>query len=679
MPQSSLFRKTASKVKRLSLLTKTVLMVTISLTILSVVFIFSSYHFYTKNVDQYYKDHAMSVAKTAASLLDGNRIAYYADSEETDEEYEAMLDTLFHIKESSDVLYLYAERVNAADKTVTYIMDADTETPTARGTVVALPKENYEFAEHLDREIPAFITHGDYGWLCTACAPVWNDKGEVTALVGVDISMERVVAERSRFLHSCLLIGVIFGLLMIALSLWFMNRMIVAPVDQLAAAASCNINDKRMMNVQSMISQLEIHTGDEIETLAESLKKMETETNLYIKELTTATSEQERIGTELDVAKQIQSSMLPCSFPAFPDRKEFDIYAMMEPAKEVGGDFYDFFMVDDSHLAVVMADVSGKGIPAALFMVVAKTLIRNQAQTGLSPEEVFHKVNLQLCENNDAGMFVTAWLGILDVHTGILSYVNAGHTHPIICHNHEQFEFLQSKAGFVLGGIETIRYTKQELQLGSGDTILLYTDGVTEATNSADELFGESRLHIVANRSNGCTPKELIAAVKADMEEFVKEAPQFDDVTMLALSYFGDSSSTTVSKVFPAKTEQLESVIEWLTEQLESSQCPMKCSTQIQIAVEEIFVNVANYAYPDAEGDVTISMDFNQAQSVVSIKVSDHGIPYNPLEHGEPDITLPPEQRNIGGLGIHMVRKTMDDVQYCRSENQNNLTIFKKW
>lgn len=679
MPQSSLFRKTASKVKRLSLLTKTVLMVTISLTILSVVFIFSSYHFYTKNVDQYYKDHAMSVAKTAASLLDGNRIAYYADSEATDEEYDAMLDALFHIKESSDVLYLYAERVNAADKTVTYIMDADTETPTARGTVVALPKENYEFAEHLDREIPAFITHGDYGWLCTACAPVWNDNGEVTALVGVDISMERVVAERSRFLHSCLLIGVIFGLLMIALSLWFMNRMIVAPVDQLAAAASCNINDKRMMNVQSMISQLEIHTGDEIETLAESLKKMETETNLYIKELTTATSEQERIGTELDVAKQIQSSMLPCSFPAFPDRKEFDIYAMMEPAKEVGGDFYDFFMVDDSHLAVVMADVSGKGIPAALFMVVAKTLIRNQAQTGLSPEEVFHKVNLQLCENNDAGMFVTAWLGILDVHTGILSYVNAGHTHPIICQNHEQFEFLQSKAGFVLGGIETIRYTKQELQLGIGDTILLYTDGVTEATNSADELFGESRLHIVANRSNGCTPKELIAAVKADMEDFVKEAPQFDDVTMLALSYFGDSSGTTVSKVFPAKTEQLESVIEWLTEQLESSQCPMKYSTQIQIAVEEIFVNVANYAYPDAEGDVTISMDFNQAQSVVSIKVSDHGIPYNPLEHGEPDITLPPEQRNIGGLGIHMVRKTMDDVQYCRSENQNNLTIFKKW
>ena len=163
------------------------------------------------------------------------------------------------------------------------------------------------------------------------------------------------------------------------------------------------------------------------------------------------------------------------------------------------------------------------------------------------------------------------------------------------------------------------------------------------------------------------------------MEDFVKEAPQFDDVTMLALSYFGDSSSTTVSKVFPAKTEQLESVIEWLTEQLESSQCSMKYSTQIQIAVEEIFVNVANYAYPDAEGDVTISMDFNQAQSVVSIKVSDHGIPYNPLEHGEPDITLPPEQRNIGGLGIHMVRKTMDDVQYCRSENQNNLTIFKKW
>lgn len=245
--------------------------------------------------------------------------------------------------------------------------------------------------------------------------------------------------------------------------------------------------------------------------------------------------EKERIGAELNVATQIQASMLPCVFPAFPEYKEFDIYASMNPAKEVGGDFYDFFLVDPDHLALVMADVSGKGVPAALFMMITKTLLKNAAQSGLSPAAALETVNNQLLENNEAGMFVTVWLGIYEISTGRLTASNAGHEYPALKRAGGNFTLFKDKHGFVMGGMEDVTYREYELELHAGDILFLYTDGVAEATNKENQLYGTDRMLDILNKTENADSKDLLLAVRSDIDLFVGEAEQFDDITMLAL------------------------------------------------------------------------------------------------------------------------------------------------
>lgn len=247
--------------------------------------------------------------------------------------------------------------------------------------------------------------------------------------------------------------------------------------------------------------------------------------------------ERQRISTELDVATRIQADMLPCIFPAFPERPEFDIYASMNPAKEVGGDFYDFFMVDNTHLAVVIADVSGKGIPAALFMVIGKTLIKDHTKPGCDLGDIFSEVNELLCESNSEGLFITAFEGTLDLVTGEFRFVNAGHEMPFIAKAGSAYEPYKLKPGFVLAGMENMKYQSGCIQLSPGDKIFQYTDGVTEATNAAHELYGMERLSKVLAKNTAEPPAKLLSAVKADIDAFVGDAPQFDDITMLCVSY----------------------------------------------------------------------------------------------------------------------------------------------
>ncbi len=277
--------------------------------------------------------------------------------------------------------------------------------------------------------------------------------------------------------------------------------------------------------------RLDVKTGDELETLSDSFNSM-------IDNIKRITAEKERIGAELNVATQIQASMLPCIFPAFPERDEFDIYASMQPAKEVGGDFYDFFLIDEDTLAVVMADVSGKGVPAALFMVITKTLIQNTALSGKTPEVVFGIVNRMLCDNNSAGMFVTAMLGYLDIPTGKFTFVNAGHNPPLIRRN-GKFEWLKGRAGFVLAGDEDTFYRQQEIEIKPGDELFLYTDGVTEAVNRQNELFTDPRLLETANANLDKPLRDFTLAIKSAIDTFADGAEQADDITMLALRYRG--------------------------------------------------------------------------------------------------------------------------------------------
>ena len=248
-------------------------------------------------------------------------------------------------------------------------------------------------------------------------------------------------------------------------------------------------------------------------------------------------SREMKSAAELNVATNIQKSMLPCIFPPFPDRCEIDIYATMDPAKEVGGDFYDFFMVDDKHLAIVIADVSGKGVPAALFMVIGKTLIKDHTFPDRDLGEVFTAVNNLLCEANSEGLFITAFEGVLDLVTGEFTFVNAGHEMPFICKAGGNFEPYKIRAGFVLAGMENMKYKAGTMQLDVGDKIFQYTDGVTEATNINNELYGMDRLGETLNKVKNGTPHEILPAVKKNIDEFVGEAPQFDDITMLCLEY----------------------------------------------------------------------------------------------------------------------------------------------
>ena len=279
-------------------------------------------------------------------------------------------------------------------------------------------------------------------------------------------------------------------------------------------------------------------TGDEVEVLAESFATLSHKTVEYIEQVKTVTAEKERIGTELHLAQQIQEGMLPSVFPPYPERIEFDLYASMNPAKEVGGDFYDFFLIDDDHLALVMADVSGKSVPGALFMMVSKAILKNNAMMSKSPAEILTVTNETICSNNKMEMFVTVWLGILEIRTGRIIASNAGHEYPVVCRKGGNFEVFKDKHGFVVGGYEGVKYKEYELDLQPGDKLFLYTDGVPEATDANKELFGTQRMLDALNSHNG-SPAEVLRGVLESVNEFVATAEQFDDLTMLCLEYKG--------------------------------------------------------------------------------------------------------------------------------------------
>lgn len=280
-------------------------------------------------------------------------------------------------------------------------------------------------------------------------------------------------------------------------------------------------------------------TNDEIEVLAESFAALSGKTREYIQQITEITAEKERIGTELALATRIQADMLPNTYPAFPDRAEFDIYASMDPAREVGGDFYDFFLVDDDHLCMLIADVSGKGVPAALFMMASRIILASFAKQGKTPAEILTSTNATICQNNREEMFVTVWLGILEISTGKLTAANAGHEYPVLMQAGGDFQIMKDRHGFVIGGMEGMKYKEYELQLTPGAKLFLYTDGVPEATGAGNELFGTERMLAALNENKGASPQELLQNMRRTVDEFVKDEEQFDDLTMLGFEYKG--------------------------------------------------------------------------------------------------------------------------------------------
>ena len=350
------------------------------------------------------------------------------------------------------------------------------------------------------------------------------------------IQAEAAEEYRAKTSQGQTLMWIILGLLLAALvgGALLAGRKIVKPLNTITKRISEIGGDNLQFRMED-----EYRTGDEVEVLAKSFADLSAKTMDYIDQVTTVTAEKERIGTELHVAREIQKGMLPGIFPPYPERSEFDLYAAMDPAKEVGGDFYDFFLIDHDHLAMVMADVSGKGIPAALFMMVSKTILKNNAMLGKSPAEILVSANETICSNNKMQMFVTVWMGILEISTGKITAANAGHEYPAIRRAGAGFELLKDKHGFVVGGMEGIRYKEYEIQLNPGDKLFLYTDGVPEATNAEQELFGTDRMITALDTGADGSARDVLVNVRKSVDEFVQDAEQFDDLTMLCLDYKG--------------------------------------------------------------------------------------------------------------------------------------------
>ena len=415
---------------------------------------------------------------------------------------------------------------------------------------------------------------------------------------------------------------------------------------------------------------VDVRTNQEFSSLSDDINSTVDTLKRYIAEAAA------RIDKELEYAKQIQLSALPTDFPC---DEEYKIYAQMIAAKEVGGDFYDFYKLNDTTVAFLVADVSGKGIPAAMFMMTAKTILKDLAESGMSVNEIFTRANQKLCENNESGMFVTAWMGILDIPTGKMQFANAGHNPPLIKHADGTFEYLKTRAGFVLAGMEGVKYRAGELTLAPGDRLFLYTDGVPEATNAQNVLYSEVRLATFMNENATMAATDLLPALKGDIDNFVGQAPQFDDITMLMFDYKPNATCQNVSsKVFPATTDAWDDVVAFVEQTLESYQCPAKVQMGVCVAIEEIFVNIAHYAYGNGQGDVNFSIAFEPTTRQVTFRIADKGTPFDPLKKPDPDITLSADQREIGGLGIFITKKTMDSVTYAYENGENILTMIKK-
>ena len=389
-------------------------------------------------------------------------------------------------------------------------------------------------------KIPATTFKLDpYGYRCMGATTVAVIEGYPVFVI-FDMDMSQAVRAGQRFLMIYLLILIAIIIIVQIVVTRRMHRIIVVPINQLTEAATAYVGDRGdMQRIGTFFGDLDIRTGDEIEKLSLTMKAMEADLGKYMDDLTRITAERERISTELSLATRIQADMLPNIFPAFPERSEFDIYANMDPAKEVGGDFYDFFLIDDDHLCMAIADVSGKGVPAALFMMASKIILGYNALNGKTPGQILTDTNHIICSNNREEMFVTVWLGILEISTGKLTAANAGHEYPVIKHPGREYELLRDKHSFVIGGMDDIVYREYELTLEPGTKLFLYTDGVPEATDMEGKAFGMNRLVEALNQDPEAGPEEALKLVREAVDGFIGASEQFDDLTMLSIEYKG--------------------------------------------------------------------------------------------------------------------------------------------
>ena len=532
------------------------------------------YNAYKNSMLKRYESYAEALLSTARSTVDGDALYENLQNGEEGEAYLSAQEMLCAVKQNSEISYIYIVSFPdpSTHKEMNFVMNGFTpeevqDNPdyvSRIGDEAALgemgdPDADFDYETtrvfwnslygDKNASVQFYVNDTDvYGYQLTGYAPIFTSDGEAVAVLALDLSMDDIKDNLNAYLLIMAIAAALLLVIFLIVLLSVLGKNVVKPVTRLAESVrDFVLNSEEAGDDPEKLTYQEVpvRTGDEIELLSNSISEMTKDLKNYMVNLKYVVGEKERIGAELDLATNIQVSMLPCVFPAFPDREEVDIYATMNPAKEVGGDFYDYFFIDDDHLMVLIADVSGKGVPAALFMMIAKTLIKNNALSGLEPNEVFIRTNNQLCENNGAGLFVTAWACVVEISTGKMTYVNAGHNPPLLKKKDGRFEYLRARPGFVLAGMEGVRYRQAEMMLEPGDTLYLYTDGVTEATDRDLTLYGEERLLESLNAAQSFTAKELLEKVTGDLNAFVNGAEQADDITMVGFRYL---SSTETEK-----------------------------------------------------------------------------------------------------------------------------------
>ena len=480
--------------------------------------------------------------------------------------YEELREELNAIKDSSDIEYLYAVYFDDPEDihSLHYAINAKSRAELSAGaplseiySYMGKPCEEGGFEDDtllIFQQAVKSAKRGNgtlegysdaYGHMLNGYRVIYDSADHAVGLICVEIDINRINVGVHRYVRTVIVIGSVFTAFVLVIYMLNTQQYLIDPLVRIAESSDAFVKKmQRHADPEELVYEdVPIRTEGELRLLAGNVKSMADGVASYMTNLKAATSERERIGTELSLAARIQENMLPNVFPAFPERPEFDIYAVMDPAKEVGGDFYDFFLIDESHLALAIADVSGKGVPAALFMMISKILVQNAAMAALSPAEVLRAVNNQICANNREEMFITVWFGILDTATGKITAANAGHEYPALMTSGGAFELLKDRHGFVIGGMEDIRYRDYELSLTPGSKLFLYTDGVPEATNAENELFGTDRMLRALNEQPSAAPEKILKNVRRAVDGFVKDAEQFDDLTMLCVEYKGPDLS----------------------------------------------------------------------------------------------------------------------------------------
>ncbi len=546
------------------------IIIVLSAVLCTVSILMSAIRFSTTN-EEMFKNQASDISRTASFTIDGDAMKIIRDrvvevfksipedevvlsDDWGSEEFDAQLEKFAFIMDMPEFRKVHEQlsKTQTADISTLasiyttdyffdysrpfalYLVDAAEEDPCVPGVVDSAIEADWEHARKHEGMMPYITNYSAYGWLVTATSPVYDSNGEYVGVVCVDLDMSEIKAKESQFIFELAIILVIITAIICVITLIIIDFAVIRPINKLSDVAVDYIGESEN---KKKFADVKIRSSDEIGNLSGAMVKMENDIETYIDDITTMTTEKQRISAELGIATKIQADMLPRDFPK---RDDVELFAAMTPAKEVGGDFYDFFFIDDDHLALVMADVSGKGVPAALFCVVAKAIIRDKTTVSSDPASVLFEVNNILCSNNRAGLFITVWLGILDLKTGIVEYANAGHEYPVLSVHGQSVEVIEKENCPPLAAMEDTEYVNERIQLQSGDNLFLYTDGVPEAKAPDGSRFGMDRLVKLLERDREDSPEKLVSDVKHDVDSFQPSGDPFDDVTLLSVVWKGE-------------------------------------------------------------------------------------------------------------------------------------------